>query len=277
MKKFKKLKIIIKCISCFILAMIFSSCTNNTKSSSNKLKVGMECSYAPFNWIQPTSKGEAIKISGGWFANGYDVYISKKISEILGMDLEIVKLDWDGLLPALTSGKIDAIVAGMSVTEERKKAIDFTNDYYTSNIVIVVKKGSKYESAECLDDFKHAKITGQIGTIHYDFIDQIEEVDKQTPMEDFPSMVSSLSAGKIDGYVSERSSALMATYSNPLLTYIDFKPGSGFKFSKDEVSIAIGVRKNSELKDKINKALESISEETKGELMNKAVERSYVS
>lgn len=277
MKKFKKLKMFTRCISSIVLLMLLTSCCSDKKISNNKLKVGMECSYAPFNWIQPTAKGEAAEISGGWYANGYDVYISQKIAKTLGLDLEIIKLDWDGLLPALTSGKIDAIVAGMTVTEERKKAIDFTENYYNSDIVIVVKKGSKYEHAECLDDFKNAKITGQIGTVHYDFIDQISEVDKQTPMEDFPSMVSSLSSGKIDGYVSEKSSAVMATYSNPHLTYIDFKPEKGFKFSKEEVSIAIGVRKNSDLKDKINKALEDISEETKCELMNKAVERSYVS
>ncbi len=276
MKRFKNLKKIINCISFLVVVLFLTSCSKSNEDSSNQLRVGMECSYAPFNWIQPTSKGDAVEISGGWYANGYDVYISQRIADLLGMKLEIIKLDWDGLLPALTSGKIDAIVAGMSVTEERKKAIDFTNNYYTSNIVIVVRKGSKYEYAQCLDDFKHAKITGQIGTVHYDFIDQINEVDKQTPMEDFPSMVSSLSSGKIDGYVSERSSALMATYSNPRLTYIDFKPENGFKFSPEEVSIAIGVRKNSDLKDKINKALESISEETKCELMNKAVERSYV-
>lgn len=277
MKKFKNLKLIIKDIFCLVLLIFLTSCSKNTIDSSNKLKVGMECSYAPFNWIQPTSKGDAVEISGGWYANGYDVSISKKIAEFLGMKLEIIKLDWDGLLPALTSGKIDAIVAGMSVTEDRKKAIDFTNNYYTSNIVIVVKKGSKYEHAECLNDFKHAKITGQIGTVHYDFIDQISEVDKQTPMEDFPSMVSSLNSGKIDGYVSERSSALMATYSNPSLTYIDFKPENGFKFSQEEVSIAIGVRKNSYLKDKINQALASLNESEKCKLMEKAVERSYVS
>lgn len=260
-------------ISAFLIFSLacLTSCSSNTEKSGEVFRVGMECSYAPFNWIQPSDKNGAVKVSDGWYACGYDVYIAKEISEKLGKKLEVVKIDWDGLLPALTSGKIDSIIAGMSATESRKEAIDFTNNYYDSNIVIVVKKGSQYAGARSLSDFGGARITGQLSTVHYDFIDQIPGVKKEVALEDFSSMVSAVTAGKVDGYVSERPAALVAVHTNPNLVCIDFEEGKGFKFSQDETAIAIGVKKGSKLKESINEALSTISGEDREKLMQKAV------
>ncbi|MRC26450.1 transporter substrate-binding domain-containing protein, partial [Bacillus thuringiensis] len=86
-----------------------------------------------------------VKIDGAAeYAGGYDVEIAKKIAEDLGKKLVIVKTEWDGLIPALESGKIDAVIAGMSPTAERKETIDFSDNYYKSELVMVVKKGGKY-------------------------------------------------------------------------------------------------------------------------------------
>ena len=109
------------------------------------LRVGMECAYAPFNW---TDMGEAslgaVAISGegkeNMFANGYDVQIAQYVANKLNMTLEIYAYEWDGLIPALNSGAVDAIIAGMSPTAEREEQIDFTNVYYSSNLVIIYKK-----------------------------------------------------------------------------------------------------------------------------------------
>ena len=109
------------------------------------LKVGMECAYAPFNW---TDMGEAtlgaVAISGegkdNMYANGYDVQIAKYVANKLNMTLEIYSYEWDGLIPALDSGALDAIIAGMSPTAEREEQIDFTNVYYSSNLVVIYKK-----------------------------------------------------------------------------------------------------------------------------------------
>lgn len=270
MKKFyNSIKISVVAI---ILAAFCSGCSlGNPEKSEGKFKVGMECSYAPFNWIQPTNSNGAVRISGGWYACGYDVYMAKKIAQSLGKELEIVKVDWDGLLPALTSGKIDAIIAGMSATEERKQTIDFTDNYYNSNIVVVTKKSSRYANAKTLDDLSGAKITGQLSTVHYNFIDQIPNVDKKTAMEDFSAMISAVTAGKIDGYISEKPAAMIAVYTNPSLTYIDFENGKGFNFSQDDVAIAIGLKKGNPLKNDINKILKGIDLETREELMRQAV------
>ena len=109
------------------------------------LKVGMECAYEPYNWTEMSSGtlGE-VAISGegkdGLFANGYDVQVAQYVANKLGLKLEIYAIEWDSLLPALEAGTIDAIVAGMSPTEDREKVIDFTNTYYESNLVIITKK-----------------------------------------------------------------------------------------------------------------------------------------
>ena len=84
----------------------------------------------------------------------------------------MVKTSWDGLPPALTSGKIDAIIAGMSPTPDRRKTIDFSNPYYISNLTMVVRKDSKYAKAKSIADFKGAKITAQLSTYHYQAINQ---------------------------------------------------------------------------------------------------------
>ena len=186
-----------------------------TAAADNTFKVGLEAGYAPFNWTQLDDSNGAVKIqNSAEYAGGYDVEIAKRIAESLGKELVIVKTEWNGLIPALTSGKIDAIIAGMSPTAERKESIDFSDVYYTSDLVIVVKKGGKYDNASALKDFEGAKITAQLNTFHYTVIDQIPGVKKQTAMDDFPAMRVALESGIIDGYVSERPEAVSAEAAN---------------------------------------------------------------
>ena len=109
------------------------------------LKVGMECAYAPFNWTdmaEPSLNAVPISSQGseGMYANGYDVQIAQYIANKLNMKLEIYAITWDGLLPAVQSGTVDAIIAGMSPTAEREEEIDFTDVYYSSNLVVIYKK-----------------------------------------------------------------------------------------------------------------------------------------
>ena len=108
------------------------------------LKVAMECAYAPFNWTDTGAASlGAVAISGegkdGLYANGYDVQIAQYVANKLGMALEIYSYEWDGLIPALDSGAVDAIIAGMSPTAEREEQVDFTDVYYSSNLVVIYK------------------------------------------------------------------------------------------------------------------------------------------
>jgi putative lysine transport system substrate-binding protein len=255
---------------------LFTACGTKNNGGSDAasgeevFRVGMECAYAPFNWTQLDSSNAAVAIDGASeYAGGYDVEIAKKIADGLGKKLVIVKTEWEGLLPALTSGKIDAIIAGMSPIAERKEAIDFTENYYKSNLVMVVKKGSAYENATSIKDFKGAKVTAQLSTFHYNVIDQIEGVKKETAMDSFPSMRVALESGIIDGYVSERPEGVSASSANENFVMVEFT--DGFVTSDDDTAIAVGVKKGSELTAKINEILSGISEEDRTSIMDNAI------
>lgn len=234
------------------------------------LRVGMECGYAPFNWTQKNADNGGVKIEGSSeYAGGYDVEIAKKIAKGLGKELVIVKTEWLGLVPALTSGKIDLIIAGMSPTAERLEQIDFSDIYYKSDLVMVVKKGGAYENATSIKDFKGAKITAQLNTFHYSVIDQIEGVNIQTAMDDFPAMRVALESGIIDGYVSERPEGVSAEAANSSFKMVEFT--DGFVTSPEDTAIAVGIKKGSELTAKINDILKGISEDERVNLMDKAI------
>lgn len=262
--------------------LCFASCgekvdaTNDLENvkAKGKLVVGMECAYAPYNWAQSTSNEYAsVKLANGNYADGYDVQIAKKIAEALGVDLEIKVLDFNALTSSCNAGEIDLIIAGMSPTEERKQTIDFTDIYYDSKLVMVVRKDGNYASATKISDFKGAKITGQMSTFHYQVIDQIEGVNKQVELEDFAALIQSLASGTIDGYVCELPGADSAVASHPEFTYIEFAEGNGFECDPAESSIAIGLRKNSSLTDELNRILATISTEEREQMMKDAISR----
>lgn len=114
-------------------------------TTTGTLKIGMECAYEPYNWTDTDgSSFGAVPISSegqqGLYANGYDVQIAQYVANRLGLKLEIYAMEWDSLIPAVNSGAIDAIVAGMSLTAERAQEIDFTDTYYESNLVVIIRK-----------------------------------------------------------------------------------------------------------------------------------------
>lgn len=232
--------------------------------------VGMEAAYAPYNWTQVDDSNGAVKIDGSnEYAGGYDVQIAKKIAEGLDKELVIVKTEWDGLVPALQSDKIDAIIAGMSPTEDRKQTIDFSIPYLESQLVMVVAADGDYTDAETLADFAGAKVTAQLNTFHYNMIDQIEGVQKQTAMENFSAMRVALQSGVIDGYVSELPEAISASNANAAFTYIEFK--DGFETNPEDTTIAIGLKKDDALSEDINAILEGITIEEQQALMEEAI------
>lgn len=266
-------------------AMVLTGCSSNdskvkddvtvakddvTTAENGTFTIGLECGYAPFNWTQMDDSNGGVKIDGNAeYAGGYDVEIAKKIAEGLGKELVVVKTEWDGLVLSLTTGKIDAIIAGMSPTAKRKESIDFSDNYYKSNLVMVVKKGSAYEGATSIQDFKGAKITAQLNTFHYSVIDQISEVSIQPAMDNFPAMRVALESGIIDGYVSERPEGVSAAAANENFAMVEFT--DGFEASEEDTAIAVGLQKNSELTAKINEILAGISEEERTSMMDAAI------
>lgn len=286
MKKSVRLLTLVLCFA--MLVTVFAACSGEETANapatdaadavvvdetSGEFKVGLECGYAPFNWTQTTDANGGVPIQGTKeYAGGYDIEIAKKIAQGLGKELVVVKTEWDGLVPALLSGTIDAIIAGMSPTAERKETINFSDNYYKSDLVVIVKKDSPYVSAQSIADFAGAKLTAQLNTFHYTVIDQIEGVDKQTAATDFPAMRVALQADTIDGYVSERPEAVSACAANSDFTFVAFEEGNGFNTSDDDTAIAVGLRKSdTELLEQINEILAGISEEERLEIMDEAI------
>ncbi|MBR3001091.1 MAG: transporter substrate-binding domain-containing protein [Oscillospiraceae bacterium] len=271
-----------KLFACLLLlAMVFSlaACSGKTEETdsdmaaikaSGVLRIGMECDYAPFNWMvtEPTETSE--KIQGGGYADGYDVYFSRKIAEELGVEVEIVKLEWSGLTLALESGTIDLIIAGMSPTEERKQTVDFTNAYYTGKKVIVVRNDSKYLNAKSLEDFSGATLSAQLNSLHYDLIDQVPGAIKGMPYENSPAKILAVQTGVLDGFIEDIDVAKAIVESNPDLTYVVFDEGKGFVVEESKITNAIGCRKGSDMVEFINGILDTVSTEEREALMEKA-------
>lgn len=271
-KRLGYLLVFILIISTLLLACNKEDQGENTGSGEKDVfKVGLEAGYAPFNWTQIDDSNGGVKIEDSEeYAGGYDVEIAKRIAEGLGKELVIVKTDWDGLLPAVNSNVIDAIIAGMSPTEERVESIDFTDAYYKSDLVMVVRKGSEYEDATSIQDFSGARITAQQATFHATVIDQIEGVVEETAMTDFPAMRVALESGIIDGYVSERPEAISASSANENFAMVEFE--DGFEAASEDTEVAVGLKKASDdLVQEINEILSNISEEERQEIMDEAI------
>ena len=269
-----------KLISILLVSiMILTSCGSKNsqqakeKKDSETFTVGMEAMYAPYNWTQTDDKNGAVPIADTKeFANGYDVQIAKKIADSLGKKLVIQKMEWSGLIPALQAGYIDAIIGGMSPTDKRREEIDFSDLYWKSDLIVVVKKDSKYKDAKSINDFAGAKLTGQLNTFHYGVLDQMPGIDKQDPIGDFSQERVALKSGIIDGYVAELPEGLSITKAVDDFTYVSFEEGKGFDVSDSDIGIAVGLKKdNTELKDKINEFLKTLSQEDRQKLMEEAL------
>ena len=252
-----------------------TSGTGKEAGDKKVLKVAMECSYAPYNWTQPTDANGAVKISGSSdYAYGYDVMMAKKIADELGYNLEIVKLDWDSLVPAVQSGKVDCVIAGQSVTAERMQSVDFTNPYYYATIVALVNTGGKFENAKSVADLKGAVATSQLNTIWYDnCLPQIPDADIQPAQESAPAMLVSLSSGRCDVVVTDKPTGQAALIAYPDFKLLDFTGTDGqFKVSDEDINIGVSVKKgNAELKDAINGVLGKMTKDDFNKMMEEAI------
>lgn len=261
-------------LSLFALLLLSFGFANRAQADEY-LRIGMEAAYAPFNWTQDDDKNGAVKIEGtNQYANGYDVQIAKQVAKALGKKPLVVKTSWNGLIPALTSGKLDMIIAGMSPTAERKKEIAFSNSYYTSEPVVLVNKDGAYANAKTLTDFKGAKITSQQGVYLYNLISQLTGAKQETAMGDFAQMRQALESGVIDGYISERPEALTAESANSKFKMIQFK--KGFEVNEEDATIAIGMRKNDNRLEQVNAAIAKISAKDQVALMDKMIQNQPV-
>ena len=239
------------------------------------LTVAMECAYAPYNWTQMDDSNGAVPIANnpGAYANGYDVMIAKKICEANGWELEIMAIGWDGLVPALNAGQLDAVIAGQSMTETRLQEVDMAGPYFYASIVCVTRKDSPLASATGISQLS-GSCTAQTGTIWYDTcLPQIENANILPAQETAPAMLVALNSGACDIVVTDHPTGQAALTAYPDLVMLDFGGGDGdFQVSDEDINIGISMKKgNTALKDAINEVLATMTTDDYNTMMDEAI------
>ena len=241
--------------------------------------VAMECAYAPYNWTQTDDSNGAVPIKdSNEYANGYDIMIAKKICEANGWQLEVVRSDWDSLVPSVQAGTIDAAIAGQSMTAERSEQVDFAGPYFYATIVCVTKADSQYADAKSIADLAGGTCTAQIATIWYDkCLPQIENANILTASETAPAMLMALETNQVDYICTDMPTAQGAVAAYPDMKILDFSGTDGdFQFTDEEraenVNIGISVQKgNTALVNAINSALDGMTADDFNEIMAEAI------
>ena len=227
------------------------------------LKVAMECAYAPYNWTQPDDSNGAVPINdSNEYAYGYDVMMAKKICDELGYDLQIVRLDWDSLIPAVSTGQVDCVIAGQSITEERLQAVDFTEPYYYATIV------------KSVADLAGATCTSQQSTIWYDTcLPQIQDANILAATASAPDMLMSLNADKCDLVVTDQPTGKGALVAYPDFKLLEFGGGEDdFQVTDEDINIGISLKKgNTELKEAIDSVLSKMTKDDFSAMMDEAI------
>ena len=239
------------------------------------LTVGMECAYAPYNWTQMDDSNGAVPIANnpGAYANGYDVMIAKKICEANGWELEVMAIGWDGLVPALNAGQLDAVIAGQSMTETRMQEVDMAGPYFYASIVCVTQADNALASATGISQLSGA-CTAQTGTIWYDScLPQIEGAELMPASETAPAMIMAVTSGTVDYICTDMPTAMgaCATYDN--LVILDFSnTEDNFDVDEGEINIGISVVKgNTTLLAAMNAVLSEMTVEDFNNTMNEAI------
>ncbi len=279
----RKMRVLAGMVLAVVMVFALTACgspdtetaTTSEGSTDEKkvMKVGMECMNAPYNWSQTDDSNGAVPIAGSSeFVNGYDVMMAKKIAAENGYELEVYKIEWDGLIMAAQSGTINAIIAGMSATEERKESVDFSEPYYKAEHVLIVKKDSKYASAKSLSDLTGCKVTSQQGTTMYDnSAKQIQGAEVQEALPDIPSLIVAVSSGRTDVAIVEKPMAMAAVATNPDLVMVELSEG-GFDVDAGITNIAVAAKKgDTAIIGACNKTLKGITDKERDEMMQKAI------
>jgi putative lysine transport system substrate-binding protein len=243
-----------------------SSSSDESASSDNVLRVGMECAYAPFNWTQDTTElsngDEAVPIYGtNTYAYGYDVMVAKKLADEMGMELEVHKVEWDSIGMSLNAGEYDCIIAGMGRTAEREASYAFTDPYYYRDNCLVVKAGGELDDIKGLSDLagKNVTVTTQLGTGWVNLLDQIPDVTLGANYETTSECFMAISNGVADVCVIDVPTAESAAMTNSDLKIIYLDSSDKFEGDEEMTNVCIATRlDDTELRDKLQSAMDSI-------------------
>ena len=210
--------------------------------AADKLKIGTEGAYPPFNLIDASGQ-----------VGGFDVEVAQALCAKLQAECEVVTSDWDGIIPALNARKFDFLMASMSITEERQQAVDFTAPYYTNKLQFIAPKGADFKTDEA--SLKGKVIGAQRATIAGTWLeDNLGDVVDIKLYDTQENAYLDLTSGRLDGVLAD-------TFVN--WEWLKSDAGKGFEFKGEPVfdndKIGIAVRKGDDaLRNKLNEAIKAI-------------------
>ncbi|MBQ3764959.1 MAG: transporter substrate-binding domain-containing protein, partial [Synergistaceae bacterium] len=268
--------IILSAVVVLIVLAVYITENPEGKTSKQVLRIGVECDYAPNNWEEkePTDFNVPLSNFSGLYAEGYDIQMAKLVADKLNFNLEVKKIAWENLIPALQNGEIDAIFSGMLDTDQRKELVAFTEPYevHKTEYVVVVNKNSPYADAERLTDFHGAKFTGQKDTNLYASISQLPGAIAEPAVDTVPEMLDKVISGKVDGIVINLDTGRSYEAAHSVLKVIKFPEDEGFVIGFTGICAAL--RKNdTELLGRINKILDDLKRSERQKIMDDTVAR----
>ncbi|MEG0250507.1 MAG: transporter substrate-binding domain-containing protein [Peptostreptococcus sp.] len=251
---------------------------NNTSSQANeqvdvldqikesgKIRVGTAPGYPPFEFVQAKDgKSEVL---------GADIDLAKKIAEKLDVALDIKTMDFDALLPALQAGKVDIVITGMTPNEKRKKAVDFSDIYFTGANSVIVKSDFAKE-IKTSDDLKNYKVGLQKGSTQEEYVNNILKVENSKSLTSVPDLITDLKNGNIDAILTSMTVAKINEKQNTgikVINNVDLK-GSG---SEETAAIAVKKGENKKLISEMNSVIKELKDSGEYEkILNKNIDLS---
>ncbi len=246
--------VLVLCLCASMVACGSSSSSSDadgvTTVTSGVLTMGTNASFPPYEYYD----GDTVV--------GIDAEIAAALAEALGLELEIVDMDFSSVVTSVQSGKIDVGIAGMTVTEERKENVNFTTSYATGVQVIIVPEGSDITS---VDDLEGAIIGVQEGTTGHIYCEDDYGADNVIAYTNGTTAVQALVQGKVDCVVIDQQPANTFVAENEGLTILDTE------YVIEEYAIAVS-KDNEALLDALNEALEAlIADGTVQEILDKYI------
>jgi len=224
----------------FALSLILAGCGGQAPQQAKILKIGTDAAFAPFEFQDEKSKEYV----------GFDIDLIKAVGKQMGYEVKIQGMGFDGLIPALEAGQIDAVISGMTITAERSKKVNFSKPSYTSGLSIVVRQDNA--AIKEFKDLEGKRLGVQIGTTGADFAKKVAGA-KIREFNTAPEAFLELKAGGVDAVINDL----------PVNEYYIARMGSkdakivGQPLNAEDYGIATA-KKNTELARKIDKALDEL-------------------
>ncbi|UCZ53161.1 transporter substrate-binding domain-containing protein [Bacillus shivajii] len=238
------MKKLVYLMASFLSFSLLAACGGEAQGD-NKLIMGTSADYPPYEFIETEVSDEII---------GFDVDLAKAITEELGYELEIVDIDFNGLIPALNAERIDFIQAGMTPTEERKENADFSDIYYVGAHMIVTSEESGIETME---DLEGKTLGVQLGSIQEGQAENIAEIVSDVSIDSrnrIPELIQEIHTNRFDAAIIAETVALNHIAENPGLT------GFVLEGVTEEDGNAIAFRKGSGLVEEFNEVIQEMKE-----------------